>query len=136
MEQIMTEVIEQEIVLPVAPERVYAAYMDSAEHAAFTKNGAARISNAAGGAFSCHDGVISGRNIELVPNKRIVQAWRVANWPEGVYSMVRIDLESQGTGTKLTLHHDAIPAGERDHLDSGWHARYWKPMAAYFAEQT
>src|SRR5690348_16811975 len=91
--------------------------MDSRQHEAFTRNGEAAISDAVGGAFSTHGGVISGRNVELVPNERIVQAWRVANWPEGVYSLVRIDLEPDAKGTKLTLHHRAIPAGERDHLD-------------------
>jgi activator of HSP90 ATPase len=130
----MTEPIRQEVVLPATPARLYAAYMDSAEHEAFTRNGSASISEDAGGAFSCHGGAILGRNVELVPGKRIVQAWRVANWPAGVYSLVRIDLEPAGTQTRVKLTHDAIPEGERDHLDSGWHARYWDPLRAYFSE--
>jgi len=128
----MTEPIRQEIVLPSTPGRLYAAYLDSAEHEAFTRNGSASMSDDVGGAFSCHGGAISGRNVELVPGKRIVQAWRVANWPAGVYSLVRIDLEPAGSQTRVRLTHDAIPEGERDHLDSGWHSRYWEPLRAYF----
>jgi len=130
----MAEPIRQEVVLPATPGRIYSAYMDSAEHEAFTNNGPASISDDVGGAFSCHGGAISGRNVELVAGKRIVQAWRVASWPAGVYSLVRIDLEPAGTQTRVKLTHDAIPEGERDHLDAGWHARYWEPLRAYFSQ--
>ena len=103
----MAEPIRQEVVLPATPGRIYSAYMDSAEHEAFTNNGPASISDDVGGAFSCHGGAISGRNVELVAGKRIVQAWRVASWPAGVYSLVRIDLEPAGTQTRVKLTHDA-----------------------------
>jgi uncharacterized protein YndB with AHSA1/START domain len=132
----MPDAIEQEVVIPATPERVYAAYMDSAQHEAFTHNGSANIENNVGGAFSSHGGAISGRNVELVPNARIVQAWRVANWPQGVYSVVRIDLEPVASGTRLRLRHDAFPTGEREHLDAGWHARYWEPLTEYLRETT
>ena len=36
-----------------------------------------KLSTHAGGAFSVFDGYIVGRQLELVPNERIVQAWRV-----------------------------------------------------------
>ena len=67
----MAEPIRQEVVLPATPGRIYSAYMDSAEHEAFTNNGPASISDDVGGAFSCHGGAISGRNVELVAGKRI-----------------------------------------------------------------
>jgi uncharacterized protein YndB with AHSA1/START domain len=129
----MATPIHQEVTLPASPARIYAAYMDSAEHAAFTEGGPAEISPEAGGAFSCHGGGIQGRTIQLEPDRLIVQAWRVANWPEGVYSIVRIALEPDGAGTKLTLDHDAFPAEAGEHLAGGWHARYWEPLAKYLA---
>jgi len=130
----MSKPIVQEVVIPASPERVYGAYMSSKEHEAFTKNGAANISAEEGGPFSCHGGAISGRNVELVPNRRIVQAWRVGNWPEGTYSIVRLDIEpgpSRDVST-IRLFHDGFPDDQREHLASGWHARYWEPMTAYF----
>jgi hypothetical protein len=32
------------------------------------------------------------RNLELVPAKHVVQAWRSQAWPEGVYSIVNFEL--------------------------------------------
>src|ERR1022692_2129753 len=123
----MAEVIHQEIDFMATPKRIYEALMDSAQHAAFTANGAAQISRDAGGTFTCHGGIIFGRNIELIPDKRIVQAWRVANWDEGIYSIVRIDLKEHEGGTRLVLVHTGFPDGQAEHLGPGWHERYWDP---------
>lgn len=129
----MSEPIHQEIVFNAAPARIYAALMDSAEHAAFTGNGAAEISPEAGGAFSTHGGQITGRTIELVPNRRIVQAWRVANWPEGMYSVIRFALEDADGGTRLVFDHWGAPDDQAAHLADGWTTRYWEPLRAYLA---
>jgi len=72
-----------------------------------------------------------GRNIELVPNRRIVQAWRPRNWPDGVYSIVRFELKKAGAGTRLVLDQTGIPPGHRGHLNTGWRARYWRPLREY-----
>jgi activator of HSP90 ATPase len=84
-----------------------------------------------GGAFSGFGGAITGRNIELIADRRIVQAWRVASWPEGYYSIVRFELEPSGAETKLTLHHTGFPEDAGDHLASGWHKMYWEPLKNY-----
>jgi uncharacterized protein YndB with AHSA1/START domain len=127
----MSDWIHQEIDFKASPARIYEAYMDSAQHAAFTANGDAEISRVAGGTFSCHGGAILGRNVELVPNERIVQAWRVANWEDGVYSIVRIELRPHNGGTRIILDHAGFPAEGGEHLDSGWHERYWQPLRKY-----
>jgi uncharacterized protein YndB with AHSA1/START domain len=129
----MAEVIHQEIDFASSPNRIYEALMDSKQHADFTANGAAAISRDAGGSFSCHGGVISGRNIEVVPNKRIVKAWRVANWDEGTYSIVRIELQDHNGGTRVILDHVGFPDGQAEHLGAGWHERYWDPLRKYLA---
>jgi activator of HSP90 ATPase len=131
VEEIMSAPIHHEVAFPAPPSRIFEVLMDSGEHAAFTANGAAEISREAGGAFSTHDGQIVGRNIEILPDKRIVQAWRVSNWPDGVYSLVRFELDAEGDGTKLVFDHWGFPEGSRDHLDSGWTARYWEPLGKY-----
>jgi Activator of Hsp90 ATPase homolog 1-like protein len=56
----------------------------------------ANIDPAAGGAFSMFGRVIMGRNIELIPNQRIVQAWRPTRWDPGVYSIVKFELKTAG----------------------------------------
>ncbi len=78
-------------------------------------------------------GQIVGRNIELVPNQRIVQAWRPTHWDPGIYSIVEFVLKPQAPGTIVALDHKGFPEGEFDHLESGWHAHYWEPLKKFLA---
>jgi activator of HSP90 ATPase len=83
-----------------------------------------------GAAFSAFGGHVTGRHVELVPNKRVVQAWRAKTWPEGVYSIARFELKGDGKGTKLVFDHDGFPADMKEHLASGWQANYWDKIAS------
>ena len=93
----------------------------------------ARIDPTAGGAFSLFGGLINGRNIELVPNERIVQAWRPGDWTAGVYSLVRMELVARGEQTQIVLDHSGFPEGSYEHLNSGWKSHYWDPLAKYLS---
>jgi activator of HSP90 ATPase len=73
-----------------------------------------------------------GRNVEIVPTTRIVQAWRPSHWEPGVYSVVRFALKAHGTGTTVVLDHSGFPEGDYDHLLSGWQAHYWGPLKTLF----
>lgn len=126
----MSDVIHQEIELAATPARIYEAYMSSEQHSAFT-DGPAEINKEEGGAFSCHGGQILGRNIELVPGSRIVQAWRVAAWEPGLFSVVRFELRAEKGGTRLVMDHSGVPEAFREHIAGGWHARYWGPLAKF-----
>ena len=133
----MSNPIRQEIEFKTNPQRVYDALLDAKQFSAFT-GAPAEIDRQVGGAFSCFGGIITGRNIELVPNKRIVQAWRVKIWPEGLYSIVAFELRSDGPGTRVVLTHDGFPADMRAHLngegpDGGWHRQYWDPLRKYLS---
>ena len=76
---------------------------------------------------------IKGRNVELVPHQRIVQAWRSEGWESGVYSIVRFELKAEGTGTRLVFDHTGFPVGQADHLASGWKSNYWDLLSRFFA---
>ena len=78
-------------------------------------------------------GMIVGRNIELVPGQRIVQAWRPADWPAGLYSLVRFQLKPATAGTTVILDHSSFPAGDFDSLTSGWYEHYWEPLKKFLA---
>jgi uncharacterized protein YndB with AHSA1/START domain len=127
----MATSIHHEVALKASPQRIYRALMTSREHAAFTANGKAKISTKEGGAFSAHGGYVSGRNIELKPGKRIVQAWRVKGMPDGVYSIARFELKKTRGGTRLVFDQTGLPPEHVGHLSSGWKARYWTPLKAY-----
>ena len=122
--------LHQEIELKAAPQRIYEILLDSKQFTAFTGM-PATIDTAAGGTFSMFGGMIVGRNVELVPGQRIVQAWRPTHWDSGVYSVVKFELKPQGSGTLLILDHTGFPEGEYDSLFKGWGSHYWDPLKKY-----
>ncbi len=126
--------LHQEIELQAAPQRIFDLLLDAKLFAAFTGM-PATIDPKPGGAFSTFGGLIEGRNIEILAAQRLVQAWRPTSWEAGVYSIVHFELKQNGAGTTLTLDHTGFPAGDFDHLDRGWHMRYWDPMKKYLASQ-
>jgi activator of HSP90 ATPase len=114
-----------------SPERFFEAILD-AKHFIEFSGAPATIDANPGGAFSMFGGLIQGRNIELVRNQRIVQAWRPASWDPGVYSAVHFELKPGAAGTILTFNHTGFPSGLYDHLDWGWKNHYWNPLRKYF----
>lgn len=134
----MSNTIRQEVTIKASPDRVYATLLDGKRFSEFTGGAPAEIDPAAGGAFSCFGGIITGRNIELVPDRRIVQAWRVSRWPDGLYSIVRFELQPDGAETRLVMDHVGFPPEMRAHLngeaaEGGWHRQYWEPLNRYIA---
>ena len=87
-----------------------------------------KLSAQVGGAFSVFAGHIVGIQLELVADELIVQAWRVVDWPRGMYSIARFELSDQGKSTKLVFDHKAFPKGQAEHLASGWQEHYWDPL--------
>jgi activator of HSP90 ATPase len=84
-----------------------------------------------GGAYILFGGYVTGRNLDMIPNSRLVQAWRAGSWAPGSYSIAKFVLAENGAGTKLIFDHTGFPEGEEEHLAEGWHANYWKPLAKY-----
>ncbi len=123
--------IKQSVSIKASAASIYKALTSEAQFAMFTST-PAEISAEEGGAFSCFGGEIIGRQIELIPDSRIVQAWRVKNmWPEGIYSIVRFDIDEAGDLTTVELTQDGQPEDAVEHLEPGWHKMYWDPLKAY-----
>jgi activator of HSP90 ATPase len=139
------ESIHQETVFKASPAQVYEVLTDAAQFDKVSKLSAAMQSGMApatrptqinplpGGAFSLFGGYVTGRNIELIRNKRIVQAWRPGSWPPGVYSIVKFELVAQDSSTKIVFDHTGFPPGTGQHLAEGWHDNYWNPLARFLA---
>lgn len=123
--------IKQTIIINTAPDKVYEA-LTSAKVFSKVTGAPADIAADEGGAFSCFGGQIIGRHIVLIPNKRVVQAWRAGPWPDDVYSIVRFDISKSGASTKIELQHTGYPDGGEDHLEGGWQKMYWEPLKAHF----
>ncbi|MGD0482132.1 MAG: SRPBCC family protein [Terracidiphilus sp.] len=124
--------LHQEIELKSTPERIFIVLLDSKQFAAFTGM-PATIDASPGGAFHTFGELIEGRNVELIPSRRIVQAWRPTSWDPGVYSIVHFELKASRGGTTLVLDHTGFPEGDFDHLDAGWYTHYWDPLKKYLA---
>lgn len=139
------EAIHQEVTFKASRERVYRTLTDAGEfHKVVLLSGAVesgmvkattptQISTEPGGAFAIFGGFVVGRQIELVPNARIVQAWRPLDWAPGVYSIARFELVEQGPGTRLVFDHTGFPPGQAEHLTQGWQANYWTPLEKVLA---
>ena len=122
--------IHQEVDFNTTPARIYEVLLDAKQFSAFTK-AAAEIQPQPGGAFKLFGGVIEGRNIELAPNQRIVQAWRPSYWPAGVYSIVKFELVARGSGARIILDHTGFTEDKWEGLNEGWPMRYWDPLHKY-----
>jgi len=127
-----TESIEVSARFPVTPDQLFRAWLDSREHTRFT-GGVAHIDPSVGGRFSAWDDYITGRTLEIEPGRRIVQAWRTAEFPLGAPdSRLEARFESENGGTRLVLVHTDIPEGHGDRYEEGWVDSYFEPMQRYF----
>jgi uncharacterized protein YndB with AHSA1/START domain len=123
-------------IIPASPLDVYEAWLDSEAHSQMT-GAEARMSDKIGADFSAWDDDVRGRNLELVPGERIVQAWRTSKFTgENEDSIVTITLEKADDGTLLTLVHSNVPDEQRHNEEVGWESNYFAPMRAYFAGLT
>jgi activator of HSP90 ATPase len=122
--------LHQETNFSASPQRLYEALMDAKQFAAFTGM-PAEIDPKEGGSFTMFNGMIVGRNVEMIPDHRIVLAWRPTHWDAGIYSIVKFELKPQGSETIIVLDHTGFPEGEFDHLNPGWKWRYWDPLKKF-----
>lgn len=76
----------------------------------------------AGYVFSLWEGDITGVNIEVVPNRRLVQEWFFGEREE--HSIVQIILKKEGNSTLLRLSHTHIPEEAYDEITEGWRDYY------------
>ena len=129
--------IRQEAIINADPQAVYEVLTDGQRFAAATGM-PAQLSDREGEMFTIFDGRVEGRQIELVPGRRIVQAWRFgaaheSPWDAGVYSVVRFALIGQEGGTLLTIDHTGVPPEWHDHISGGYPEFYMRPLERYFA---
>ncbi len=77
----------------------------------------------AGYEFSLWDGDITGMNLEVVPNRKLVQEWYFGEQKEA--SIVKIELKQNGAETFVQLQHTNIPDEVYDEITEGWREYYF-----------
>ncbi|WP_167608131.1 SRPBCC domain-containing protein [Maribellus sediminis] len=83
----------------------------------------------AGTEFSLWNGSISGKNLELEPNTKIVQQWYFG---EEEASVVTIKLHPHKKGTSVELHHTNIPDEAFENISDGWDEDYFGALNELF----
>jgi activator of HSP90 ATPase len=131
----MTRVIRSSFSYPNAtPAKLYELFMNSAKHSAATGM-PAKISPKVGGKWSAFGGMILGKNLVLIPNRRIVQTWRSSEWkktdPDSIL-VVTFEKSPDG-GAKVELDHVGVPEYDQAGVIEGWVKYYWEPWKRYLA---
>jgi len=129
------ESVKVSAVIPASAKEIYSAWLSAKGHSAMTGS-AAKGTPRVGCSFTAWDGYIEGKNLELVPPSLIVQAWRTSDFPDAAAdSRLEIALSEAKDGTRVTLTHTDIPAGQAKGYKQGWIDYYFKPMKEYFSKK-
>ncbi|KAJ2004949.1 Co-chaperone [Coemansia thaxteri] len=110
---------------------LYAALTDPQRVSAWTRAEAV-IQATQGSAFKLFKGHIEGKFTKLVPGKSIEQTWRVATWPAGHYSTVKMELEQLSSSTRLALKQTGVPLSEESATKANWDRYYWNSIKGTF----
>jgi activator of HSP90 ATPase len=122
--------ITQTIIFNASPHDVFELLMDSKKHSAFTGDNAV-ISRKVGGKFKAYGDYITGENLKIVDDKKIVQTWRASDWPDGIYSKVVFELVKSGKNTKLIFSQEGVPKENYAEIKQGWIEFYWDPIKKF-----
>lgn len=141
-----SEAIHQELLFDSGPQRVYDALTSGKSFDAITRSsdgdamlkapGAkpTAINGEVGGTFTLFGGYVTGRNLEMLPAERLVQAWRAGSWKPGAFSIATFSFVKEGTKTRLLFDHRGFPDGEGASLAQGWHVHYWGPLTTFLSK--
>ena len=122
-----TRTIRQQVTFKATPHEVYELLMDEKKHAGFYGS-KMTISRKVSGKLISGDGYIEAVNLELEPDKKIVQQWRDTDFPEGHFSKATWAFTPIASGTRLIFTQSGVPADQYDATNEGWRDYYWEPM--------
>ncbi len=128
----MTKPIVQEVAFKnCTPKQVYDLYMDPKKHSAITGT-KVTIEPKPGGKFSAWGGGLSGKFLQLVKDKMIVQSWRSDAFKKtDLDSTLVLQFHAQGNDTILHMVHANVPEQDHKGVTEGWKTYYWLPMKDY-----
>jgi len=97
---------------------------------------AAKIQNKEETKFSAHDNYVTGKNLQLIKNKLIVQSWRASDWSESdIDSTFILFFEQKDNDGIIYMTHANVPSKHFAGVKKGWNDYYWKRWKKYFAGQ-
>ncbi len=133
----MAKTIVQKLVFKnTTPKALYDLYMDAKMHALIC-GADCEISAKEGTKFSVYGGYATGKILQLIKDKLIVQSWRASDWDESeMDSTFIINLETKGKDVVLHAVHANLPDAEADSISQGWRDFYWNPWTQHLTGET
>ncbi len=116
-------------ILRATPIEVYMALTNSFTITLWT-NEEAVMSTEPGSEFSMFGGSITGKNMEFIENKKVVQQWYFGE--EETPSIVTLKLHEHKEGTSVELNHTNIPDEAYREITEGWDEIYFGNLEEYF----
>ena len=90
----------------------------------------AQMSTEPGTEFSLWEGDITGKNLEFVQDKKVVQEWNFGDQVEK--SIVTITLVPDRENSLVTIEHSNIPDDEYKDISEGWREYYIGAIINFF----
>lgn len=128
----MNKVIEQTILFENAtPATLFDIFTNPAKHSAVLGGASVTISRKVGDRFSCMDGLLTGKNLVVIPDRMIVQSWRGNVWKdEDPDSILSLTFTAVKKGAQIYMVHANTP----HQFTERWEQVYWAPMRAYLKD--
>jgi len=79
--------------------------------------------------FSLWEGDITGRNLKVEMNRKLVQEWYFEG--QDSPSLVSITLHGEKGKTRIELTHTNIPDEAFDNISNGWKEYYFSPLKKF-----
>ena len=90
----------------------------------------ATMNTEVGTEFSLWEGDITGKNLEIISNKKIVQEWYFGDQTEK--SIVTIKIFENKKGTQVEVIHNNIPDEDYENIVEGWNESYIGAIIDFF----
>lgn len=109
------------------PHQLYENLMDAGRMVRYTRS-KCELNRGVGAEFSLLDGQVSGKNIELITDKKITQLWRCSDWPAQHHSTVTIELKRVPGGTDLAFAQVNVPVDSYSKTVDLWDRQFWRKI--------
>ena len=114
---------------------LYQTFTDPQRIAAFTRAAPKLFEGAkVGGHFELFGGNVSGEYLELVEPTKIVQSWRLDQWPAGHYSRLEISFDQNDVDnvTVMRVSWSGVPIGQEEVTKRNWGEYYVRSIKQTF----
>jgi activator of HSP90 ATPase len=127
----MPRTVTLAVELPCTAAQLYRMYLDKKQHAAIT-GAPVTIAAHAGAPFKAFGGALSGRILQVVPNRLIVQSWRSTEFGRrDLDSTLVLSFWPAKRGGRIELTHVNVADTDFAGVSEGWSKYYWIPWRAY-----